>query len=78
MGESMSSRLFQKLREENGYCYTIYSFRSIYNYYSMWNIYANTIPKLLPDFMDKLNMELNNILIDSISISEIADARTPP
>ncbi len=76
MGESMSSRLFQKLREENGYCYTIYSFRSIYNFYSMWNIYANTIPKLLPDFMDKLNMELNNILIDSISISEIADART--
>ncbi len=76
MGESMSSRLFQKLREENGYCYTIYSFRSIYNYYSMWNIYANTIPKLLPDFMDKLNIELNNILIDSISISEIADART--
>ncbi|MDX9800617.1 MAG: pitrilysin family protein [Spirochaetia bacterium] len=76
MGESMGSRLYQKLREENGYCYTIYAFRSIYNFYSMWNIYANTIPKFLNNFMEKLEIELKNILINSISISEIADART--
>ena len=30
-GESMSCRLFQKLREELGLCYTVYSFRSFFS-----------------------------------------------
>ena len=76
VGESMSSRLFQKLREENGLCYSIYSFRSIFNCISMWNIYANTMPDIYPDFIAKLNIELSNFLLNKFNDSEIEDART--
>ncbi len=75
-GESMSSRLFQKLREDEGFCYSIYSFRSIFNYYSMWNIYANTAPEMLDDFMGKLNEELDKLADDPFKNAEIEDART--
>jgi predicted Zn-dependent peptidase len=75
-GESMSSRLFQKLREENGLCYSIYSFRSIFSSVSMWNIYANTMADVYHDFITKLNMELANFLVDKFNNSEIEDART--
>ena len=75
-GESMSSRLFQKIREENGLCYSIYSYRSIYTCVSMWNIYANTMPDIYNDFIAKLNIELANFLYNKFNDSEIEDART--
>lgn len=75
-GESMSSRLFQKLREENGLCYSIYSYRSIFSHVSMWNIYANTMADIYDDFITKLNVELSNFLADKFNDSEIEDART--
>ena len=43
-GESMSCRLFQRLREELGLCYTVYSFRSFFSDIGMWTIYANATP----------------------------------
>ena len=43
-GESMSCRLFQRLREELGLCYTVYSFRSFFSDMGMWTIYANCTP----------------------------------
>ena len=76
IGESMSSRLFQKLREENGLCYSIYSYRSIYSSVSMWNIYANTMPDIYHDFITKLNLELANLSLRKFNNSEIEDART--
>ena len=45
-GESMSSRLFQKLREELALCYTVYCFRSFFSDTGMWTIYANATPEL--------------------------------
>ena len=76
IGESMSSRLFQKLREENGLCYSIYSYRSIFTGVSMWNIYANTMPDIYHDFMTKLNAELSNLFLNKFNTPEIEDART--
>ena len=49
-GESMSCRLFQKLREELGLCYTVYSFRTFFSDTGMWTIYANTTPAQTPKF----------------------------
>lgn len=40
LGDGMSSRLFQTVREENGLCYSIYSFNSSYLDTGMFNIYA--------------------------------------
>ena len=75
-GESMSSRFYQKLREESGLCYSIYSFRSYYSDISMWNIYANTIPENTEKLLEELNKELKIIDKDRFSRSEFKDAVT--
>ncbi len=75
-GESMSSRFYQKLREESGLCYSVYSFRSFYSDISMWNIYANTVPENAEKLIDKLVQELHIIDRERFTSTELADAKT--
>lgn len=44
LGEGMSSRLFQRVRERHGYAYNIYSFLSMFNDVSTIGIYAAVEP----------------------------------
>ncbi len=41
-GGTMSSRLFQKIREERGLAYSVYSYPSSYTYSGMFTLYAGT------------------------------------
>ncbi|MCL5238020.1 MAG: insulinase family protein [Nitrospirae bacterium] len=42
LGASVSSRLFQEIREKKGYAYSIYSFASLYADTGFWAVYAGT------------------------------------
>ena len=42
LGSSVSSRLFQEIREKKGYAYSIYSFLSSYKDAGFWAVYAGT------------------------------------
>ncbi|TAN44084.1 MAG: insulinase family protein [Nitrospirae bacterium] len=42
LGSSVSSRLFQEIREKKGYAYSIYSFTSSYHDTGYWAVYAGT------------------------------------
>jgi predicted Zn-dependent peptidase len=75
-GESMSCRLFQKLREEQALCYTVYSFRSFFSDTGMWTIYANATPALARKFLAALDQELARLLKDPLSDNEIGDAQS--
>ncbi len=75
-GESMSCRLFQKLREELGLCYTVYSFRTFFSDTGMWTIYANTTPGQTPRFLESLDGELSRLLREPLSAVEIEDAKS--
>ena len=75
-GESMSSRLFQKLREEQALCYTVYSFRSFFSDTGMWTIYANATPTLARKFLGALDRELARLLKEPLSDAEIDDAQS--
>ncbi len=75
-GESMSSRLFQKLREEEGLCYTVYSFRTFFSDTGMWTIYANTTPAQTGKFLSALDQELSRLLSQPLSGPEIEDAKS--
>ncbi len=44
LGEGMSSRLFQRVRERHGYAYNIYSFLSMFNDVSTFGVYAAIEP----------------------------------
>ena len=75
-GESMSSRLFQRLREDRGLCYSVSSFRTYFTDVSLWTIYANTIPSLLPDLVDAINEELDRLHREPPTEREIQDAKS--
>jgi len=52
LGNSTSSRLFQEIREEKGYAYTVFSFHSAYRDCGMFGIYAATSPEHVREVLD--------------------------
>jgi predicted Zn-dependent peptidase len=75
-GESMSSRLFQRLREDRGLCYSVSSFRTYFTDVALWTIYANTIPSLVPPLLEAINEELGRLHSDPPADGEIEDAKS--
>jgi predicted Zn-dependent peptidase len=75
-GESMSSRLFQRLREDQGLCYSVSSFRTYFTDVSLWTIYANTVPSLLPILVEAINDELARLHREPPEQREIEDAKS--
>ena len=73
-GESMSSRLFQRIREDAGLCYSVETFRSHYSDVWKWGIYANALPELAPRLLAALNRELHRLADHPPSGSEVDDA----
>jgi predicted Zn-dependent peptidase len=75
-GESMSCRLFQRLREELALCYTVYSFRTFFSDTGMWTIYANSTPGQTRQFLKSLDAELARLLREPLSPAEIDEAKS--
>jgi predicted Zn-dependent peptidase len=75
-GESMSSRLFQRLRENEGLCYSAYSFRTYYSDTALWTIFANTEPQLLEKLLASLNEEFSRLRREPPSETEVGDAKS--
>lgn len=74
LGGGMSSRLFQKVREELGLAYSVYSFSSSYVDSGIFGIYAGTNPKSVGELIETICGELLSIS-RNISISETNRAR---
>ena len=74
LGGGMSSRLFQKVREELGLAYSIYSFSSSYVDGGLFGIYAGTNPDSTSQLIETICGELLDIS-DTISESETNRAR---
>ena len=74
LGDGMSSRLFQEVREKRGLVYSIYSFSSAFSDCGLFGIYAGTgeneVSELIPVVCDVLSA-----LPDSLSEEEITRAR---
>jgi predicted Zn-dependent peptidase len=75
-GESMSSRLFQRLREEQALCYTVYSFRTFYSDVGQWTVYANATPAQTGKLLAALDAELARLVREPLDEREIDDARS--
>lgn len=58
VGDTMSSRLFQKLREEGGYSYNVYSFMTHYSDTTCWCAYASAARKDSQKVVETLYREL--------------------
>ncbi|MGO2118733.1 MAG: M16 family metallopeptidase [Fusobacterium sp.] len=68
---NMSSRLFQKIREEKGLAYSIYSYTSSYEEGGILTIYAGTTKKDYKKVIEMIESEFNNIKENSISEYEL-------
>ena len=74
LGGGMSSRLFQKIRENLGLCYTIFAQAGAYSDTGMTTIYAGTSAEQLPDLATLTIDELKRAAED-ISAAELDRAR---
>jgi predicted Zn-dependent peptidase len=74
-GESMSSRLFQNIREKEGLCYTVYSSRSYHSDCALFLTYASTLPDQVPRLLEALGRELEQLASAPLTRQEIDEAR---
>lgn len=75
LGENMSSRLFQKIREERGLAYSIYSYTTNFTEGGLYTIYAGTSKESYKEVINLIKEELNLIKIEGISDKELQRAQ---
>jgi predicted Zn-dependent peptidase len=76
LGGSVSSRLFQEVREKRGLAYSIYSFLSGYSDGGMITVYAATRPKEVDRVVDLVCREIRQIGIKGVDRKELERAKT--
>ena len=74
-GGTMSSRLFQEIREKQGLVYAVYSRPHLYQGCSAFTIYAGTRPDNANKVVGLIDLELEKIASDGISSAELDLAR---
>lgn len=74
-GGGASSILFQKIREEKGLCYSIYSYISAFMNTGVVNIYTSLNPKYAADALNMIKEEINKFVQRGISDDKLAKAK---
>ncbi len=75
LGGGMSSRLFQRVREELGLAYAIYSFQSFYRHAGVSGVYVGTRPEWADRAEAVIREELTRLGREGLSEEELADAK---
>lgn len=75
LGGGMSSRLFQKIREEMGLVYTIYSYPSSFKNIGAFSIYAGMNPEQFEQVTKLTMLEIKQFLNEGVSQSEMEKSK---
>jgi predicted Zn-dependent peptidase len=75
LGGGMSSRLFQKVREELGLCYSVFTFQSFYRARGMAGVYVGTRPATARRAEEAIAAELDRLSESSLGTDELEDVR---
>ncbi|MER2089917.1 MAG: pitrilysin family protein [Sporosarcina sp.] len=75
IGGSMSSRLFQEVREERGLAYSIHSYFSAYKTAGAFMIYGGTSPENAMELSDTIDEVIHSILSEGITENELYNAK---
>ena len=70
LGGGMSSRLFQRIREDLGMAYSVYSGPSSYPYCGEFTVYAATSPKNTKMVLEQIDIEIKKLLEGGITEKE--------
>ncbi len=75
LGGAMSSRLFQRIREESGMAYSVYSYPAFYTSAGALTIYAGTSENHAPTVIQQIREELDDLLKNGITEEEFLMTR---
>ncbi|GIN37481.1 insulinase family protein [Heyndrickxia oleronia] len=75
LGGSMSSRLFQEVREQKGLAYSVFSYHSSFKDTGMVTIYAGTGAKQLDHLFDTIQSTLNNLKNTGVTVKEVQNCK---
>lgn len=74
-GGGMSSRLFQKIREENGLAYSVYSYNSNYRDTGLFTIYSGLNPSQVNSVVKLILNEINMLRTDKITEKQLSKTK---
>ena len=72
LGGGMSSRLFQRVREELGLAYSVYTFQSFHADVGMHGVYVGTGPETAREALEAIDAELAAVAKDGLPADEVA------
>lgn len=75
IGGGMSSRLFQRVREELGLCYAIHAWHAPYRAAGVFGIYVGTQPATAEQALAAIRGELARVAREGLPAPELADAK---
>jgi len=76
LGGGMSSRLFQRVREEMGLAYAVYTFQSFYAGQGIHGVYVATAPGTAQAAQDAISEELARVVRDGLTDEEMAQGKS--
>lgn len=76
LGDSMSSRLFQEIREKKALCYSVSSNNTLYSDVLLWIVYTSTAPENVIKIIKALDDEFIRLKKELPDRKEIEDAQT--
>jgi predicted Zn-dependent peptidase len=74
-GGGMSSRLFQRVREELGLAYAVYAFSSLYRHVGVMGVYVGTQPKTAERAAATIREEYAKLAREGLSDAALAEAK---
>ena len=74
-GGGMSSRLFQKIREEHGLVYSVYSYNASYRDTGMFMVYAGLGPAHIHQVLSLITGEVKRMFTEKITAEQLAKTR---
>jgi len=75
LGSGMSSTLFQKIREELGLAYTVYSYQSFYRETGVVGVYVGTHPSNVARALDVIREQLAEFAANGLTPERLAEAK---
>lgn len=75
VGEGMSSRLFQEIREKRGLAYSVYSHHAMYAETGLFNVYAGTTPTKAHEVLGLIREQLEDVAEKGLAPDELDRAK---
>ena len=75
LGGGMSSRLFQRVREELGLAYAVYTFQNFYSTSGVQGVYVGTAPGTAAAALDAIETELAAVVAKGLTEEEIVQGK---